>query len=77
MALTIVLCVLYAISLGAVYFPLTTFLFVFILVLVFEYNLKEPFGTQIKKVLLAALLAVCVSAAVTGLFQELFLVNLP
>jgi hypothetical protein len=77
MALTIVLGVLYAISLGDVSFPLTTFLFVFIFVLCFEYKLKEPFKTQRKKVLLAAILAICASAAVPGLFQYLFLVNLP
>lgn len=77
MGITIFLCVLYSISLGSIYFPLTSFLFVFIFVLVFEYRLKEPFRTQIKKVLLAALLALCASAGITGLFQYLFLVNLP
>ncbi|MDR1932504.1 MAG: tripartite tricarboxylate transporter TctB family protein [Spirochaetales bacterium] len=77
MCLTILLCLLYAVSLGRVLFPLTTFLFVFVFVLVFEYKLKESFTSQRKKVLLAAVLALCVSASVTGLFQYLFLVNLP
>ena len=77
MTQTIILCALYSISLGKVLFPLTTFLFVFIFILVFEYNLKETFKSQMKKVLVAIFLSVCVSAAITGTFQYLFLVNLP
>jgi hypothetical protein len=77
MALTAVLSILYAVFLGEIWFPLVTFLFIFFFIIFFEYNLKETFASQIKKVLMATLLAACAAAAVMGLFQYLFLVNLP
>ena len=77
MAITLVLCVLYSLGLGNIDFVLLTSLFIFIFVLVFEYDRKQSIGTQKKKIFFAALLAVCASAAVMGTFQYLFLVNLP
>ncbi|MDR2589278.1 MAG: tripartite tricarboxylate transporter TctB family protein [Spirochaetales bacterium] len=77
MSLTIFLCLAYVLSLGRIFFPLATFLFVFIFVLVFEYEKAVPVRAQKKKFALAALLAGITSAAVTGVFQYIFLVNLP
>lgn len=77
MGITILLCILYAVSLGKVMFPVTTFLFVLVFVLYFEYDLKESFKSQLRKVILAAILAACTSVVVTGVFQYVFLVNLP
>jgi hypothetical protein len=75
--LTIFICVLYAVLLGKVFFPLLTFLFIAAFVVCFEYDLKTPFKSQIKKILLAMLLAFVASAAVTAVFEYLFLVRLP
>jgi hypothetical protein len=77
MGITILLCTLYAVSLGKVIFPITTFLFIFVFILYFEYDLKESIKSQIRKVLFAGVLAACTSAVVTGVFQYVFLVNLP
>ena len=74
---TIALCLCYTALLGKVFFPLLAFLFIFVFVLCFEYELKESLRSQIKKILAAALLAVCTSAGVTLIFQYLFLVRLP
>ncbi|GHV37912.1 hypothetical protein AGMMS49546_07190 [Spirochaetia bacterium] len=75
--ITIVLCLGYVILLGKVFFPVLTFLFVFAFVVCFEYDRKESSRPRIKKILIAALLAVCASAVITSLFQYLFLVRLP
>ena len=77
MAATIVLGVLYSLGLGTVNFVLLTALFIFVFVLVFEYDRGKSPGAQKKKIFFAALLAVCASFAVMGVFQYLFLVNLP
>jgi putative tricarboxylic transport membrane protein len=75
--ITIALCLGYAVLLGKVFFPVLTFLFVFVFVVCFEYDRKTAAKAQIKKILIAALLALCVSAAVTLVFERLFLVRLP
>jgi putative tricarboxylic transport membrane protein len=76
-ALTIVICVLYVVLLGKISFPALTFLFIFGFVLCFEYDRGVPFKSQIKKILIAALMGLLVSAAVTLTFERLFLVRLP
>lgn len=76
-ARTLALCVLYVALLGKVWFPLLTFLFVFLFILTFEYDLKAPPGRQWKIPLAAAILALATSASVFLVFQYLFLVNLP
>lgn len=76
-ALTVGLCVLYALLLGRVWFPLLTFLFVFVFVTAFEYDRKSPAAGQWKIPLFAAVLAACTAASVFLVFQYLFLVNLP
>lgn len=74
---TIVICLVYVFLLGKVWYPLLTFLFVFGFAALFEYDRGQTFRAQIKKILLAALLALCTTAVVTVLFQYLFLVRLP
>ena len=76
-ARTLVLCVLYVALLGKVWFPLLTFLFVFLFIVTFEYDPKAPPGKQWKIPLTAAILAVSTAASVFLVFQYLFLVNLP
>lgn len=76
-ARTLTLCVLYVVLLGRIWFPLITFLFVFMFILSFEYDLKAPLSGQWKKAVIAAVLAVATSASVFFVFQYLFLVNLP
>lgn len=76
--LTILLGVAYALGLlGRVHFMLATGIFVFAFVIVFEYKMKESFGSQWKTVLFGALLACITSAVVYAVFAYLFLVNLP
>jgi len=76
-ARTLALCVLYVVLLGKVWFPLLTFLFVFLFILAFEYDPKAPAAGQWKKPLFAAVLAAGASASVFLVFRYLFLVNLP
>jgi putative tricarboxylic transport membrane protein len=76
-SVTIAVCVLYAVLLGKIYFPALTFLFIFGFVVCFEYDRGVPFKGQIKKILIAALLAFTASAVVTLTFERLFLVRLP
>jgi len=77
MGMTILFCVLYAVSLGKVMFPLTTFVFVFVFILYFEYDVKKSVKSQTRKIVFAALLSACTAVVVTGVFQYIFLVNLP
>jgi hypothetical protein len=74
---TIVLCLLYAFFLGKLWFGIPTFAFIFVFIIIFEYDRKKPLSTQVKKLLIAALIAVITTAAVMLVFQKLFLVNLP
>jgi putative tricarboxylic transport membrane protein len=75
--ITIVLCLLYAFLLGKLWFGIPTFGFIFAFIVIFEYDRKKAFSSQIKKLLIAALIAVLTTAAVMLVFQKLFLVNLP
>ena len=74
---TIILCLAFAFLLGKIYFPLLAFLFIFGFIVFFEYDHKSPFKLQVKKLIIAAAVAICASAAITVLFQYLFLVWLP
>ena len=76
-ARTVGLCVLYALLLGKLWFPLVTFLFVFAFVMMFEYDFKSAVAGQWKKPFFAAILALVTAASVFYVFQYLFLVNLP
>jgi hypothetical protein len=74
--LTLVLTLVYAaVLVGQVPFWLATFLFVLAFVLVFEWA-RGPAG-RLRRALMAALYAAALAAAVSYVFQELFLVRLP
>ena len=75
--ITTALCLCYALLLGKVLFPLLTFIFVFAFVVIFEYDRNTAFRPQIKKVLMALLVAILTAASITLVFQNLFLVRLP
>ena len=74
LALSVALCLLYALGLlGRVDFPIATALFVF----AFAYLFSEGPAGGIRRLANAALLAIATAAAVTFLFERLFLVRLP
>ncbi len=75
--LTIFISVAYWVLLGRVWFPLVTGLYVFIFVIIFEFEKGKSIVEQRKKLTVALLMAVITSASVTYTFQYLFLVNLP
>jgi uncharacterized membrane protein YidH (DUF202 family) len=77
MIVTVVFCICYVSLLGKVFYPLLTFLFIFLFILCFEYDRKTPFRPQLKKLLIAVLAAFIASALITAVFQYLFLVRLP
>ena len=74
---TTLLCVAYTILLGKIWFPLATFLFIFVFIVLFEYDFRSAFKPQLKKVVVAFIIAVTSTFLVTLVFQGLFLVNLP
>ena len=75
--ITAILCVSYSLLLGKLPFPLLTFIFVFLFIFAFEYDLKTAFRPQLKKVLMAALIAFLSAVSITAVFQYLFFVRLP
>jgi Tripartite tricarboxylate transporter TctB family len=78
LALAALLCLAYAAGLvGRVPFWLATFLFVAAFVAAFEWSPARTRGEQLRRVAFAVVLGAVVSAAVTFVFQELFLVRLP
>ena len=77
MIATVILCLCYTFLLGKVLFLALTFAFIFAFIIFFEYDRKVSLKLQIKKILLAALVALLASASVTMLFRYLFLVRLP
>jgi hypothetical protein len=77
-ALTILLSVIYALGmLGRMPYPLATALYIFAFIVIFEYRRGQSFMSQWKRVAMAALIALIVSAAVTGVFRYAFFVTLP
>ena len=77
MMATAAICLVYAFLVGKISFTIITFFFVFWFIVFFEYDRKTPFGRQIKKLLVAALVAIAASGAITVIFTYLFLVRLP
>jgi len=75
--LTLLLCVSYGLLLGKLWFPVPTFLFIFVFIFAFEYDFKATLKPQIRKIVVAALIALITTILVTLVFQKLFLVNLP
>jgi len=74
---TLIICVVYVLLLGKIWFPLPTALFIFAFIIMFEYDFKSAFKPQIKTVIVAFIIAVVATALITFVFQSLFLVNLP
>jgi hypothetical protein len=77
MIAAVIFCLCYVFLLGKVLYPLLTFLFIFGFIVYFEYDRKTPFKPQIKKLLIAVLVAFLASLAVWAVFRYLFLVRLP
>jgi hypothetical protein len=78
LALAIALCLIYAAGLvGTVPFWLATFLFVAAFVVLFEWPLATGRADRLRRLVFAPLFAAVISAAVTLLFQHVFLVRLP
>lgn len=75
--ITIVMCSLYALLLGRIWFPIPTFAFIFAFIVLFEYDRTQSLQSQGKKILIAAIIALVTTALVMLVFQKLFLVNLP
>jgi hypothetical protein len=78
LVLSIALCLLYAGGLvGTLPFWLATFVFITAFVILFEWPLAADRADRLRRVAFAPLLAAVISAAVTLLFQHIFLVRLP
>jgi putative tricarboxylic transport membrane protein len=78
LVLAVALCLAYAAGLvGTVPFWLATFLFIAAFVILFEWPLARSRADRLRRLAFALLLAAVIAAAVTVLFQEVFLVRLP
>jgi Tripartite tricarboxylate transporter TctB family len=78
LALSVALCLIYAGGLvGTVPFWLATFVFITAFVILFEWPLATGRTDRLRRLALAPLLAVAIAAAVSLLFQDVFLVRLP
>jgi putative tricarboxylic transport membrane protein len=78
LALSMALCLGYAgLLVGRLPFWLATFTFVLAFVVLFEWPLATASGERVRRLLIALVYALAVAAAVTLVFQEVFLVRLP
>ena len=78
LVLAVVLCLSYAGGLvGRAPFWLATFLFVAAFVALFEWPLARTHAERLRRLAFALIFGALVSAAVTVVFQEVFLVRLP
>jgi hypothetical protein len=59
------------------HFIAATLVFIFVFIVVFEYDLKKPFAAQWKVPVFATVVSVATTLAVYFAFTKLFLVNLP
>jgi len=59
------------------HFIASTLVFVFVFIMVFEYDLKQPIAAQWKVSVFATVISVATTLAVYFAFTKLFLVNLP
>lgn len=72
------LCLIYSVGMiGILPYSLGTGLFVMSFIVIFEYDPGKTPGEQVRPILFALIQGVLIAAAVTFVFQELFLVNLP
>jgi Tripartite tricarboxylate transporter TctB family len=78
LVLAVVLCLTYAGGLvGTVPFWLATFVFITAFVVLFEWPLADGRTDRLRRLVFAPLFAAVIAAAVTLLFQDVFLVRLP
>jgi hypothetical protein len=78
LCLAVALCLLYAaVLVGTVPFWLATFIFITAFVILFEWPLATSRADRLRRLAFAPLLAAVIAAAVTVLFQYVFLVRLP
>jgi len=78
LALAVVLCLAYAAGLiGRAPFWLATFVFVAAFVVLFEWRLAASRSERLRRLIFAVLFGAVISAVVTLVFQEIFLVRLP
>jgi hypothetical protein len=78
LVLAVALCLIYAAGLvGTVPFWLATFAFVAAFVILFEWPLATGRTDRLRRLVFAPLFAAAIAAAVTLLFQDVFLVRLP
>ena len=78
LVLSVALCLIYAGGLvGTVPFWLATFVFITAFVVLFEWPLAAGRTDRLRRLALAPLLAAAIAAAVSLLFQDVFLVRLP
>jgi heme/copper-type cytochrome/quinol oxidase subunit 1 len=78
LVLAVVLCLIYAGGLvGTVPFWLATFVFITAFVVLFEWPLADGRTDRLRRLVFAPLFAAVIAAAVTLLFQDVFLVRLP
>ena len=77
-SVTTLFCLIYGLVLvGPLPYPVSTFIFMFLFVVLFEYDRQTPLGKQRKMIIKAFIEAVIVSGAVSALFYYVFLVRLP
>ena len=77
-ALTLVLCLAYAaVLVGRVEFWLASGLFVFVFIVLFEWNGERDISGHVRAVVFAGIQAVVVALLVTVVFERIFLVRLP
>jgi putative tricarboxylic transport membrane protein len=76
--LTLVISLVYAIGfLGRFDYSVSTGIYIFTFICLFEYRRESPLSAQRKMVLLALVQAVVATLLITLIFQKLFLVDLP
>lgn len=75
--ITLALCLGYVSLLGKAWFPALTVLYIFFFIVAFEFDWKNSLRSQSKKILIAFIIALVVTAVIAGTFRYVFLVNLP
>jgi hypothetical protein len=77
-ALTILVSVAYGWGLiGRINYEISTAIYIFAFIVIFDVKWRRGIKTQWKKILIAAIIAVLVGGVVGTTFRRLFLVNLP
>ena len=75
---TLIFCLVYAnVMIGRLWYPASTFIFVFGFILLFEYRRDHPLGRQKGRVTFAGVEALLTATVVSVVFRYLFLVRLP